>query len=145
MSVREELQRIYDEFGEIRAEKVVAVASAADHPLHHKFEWNNSEAAHRYRLTQAESMIRSVKVVIDRGPTAEPIQVRAYVAQQELGTDVAAGPGTYRDVREVISNDVARAAWFQTMRRDWERLRRKYEIHKEFADMVLGDLQGVAS
>lgn len=141
MSVKEELLKIHAAHGELRPEVIVLEATQADHPLHSYFTWDESEAAHRFRLIEAQTMIRQVKVIIELHPNTEPIQVRAFIA----GEDCAAGQGLYRDVRDVITNDLYRTAWMQTMRRDWERLLRKYEVHKEFSDMVLGDLKKRAS
>lgn len=144
MSVRDELQRIYDERGELRPEVVVEIAAAEDHPLHEHFTWDDSEAAHKCRVMEAAALIRRVQVVIDRGPDLPPVRVRSWVAEQELGADDT-GPGVYRDVREVLADDLSRTAYFRIMERDWQRLKRKYEAHKEFAAMILADLHRTAS
>ena len=50
--------------GRITPEDVVTEAEDVNSPLHHLFEWDDGEAAHRYRLDQARHLIRSVKVHI---------------------------------------------------------------------------------
>lgn len=143
--VHQSLTDIYARHGELKPEIVVSEAENPDHPLHDRFTWEDGEAAHYWRLHEAQHLIRQVKVIVERPGDSEPIKVRAFIAQQELGTDAGSGPGAYRPVEEVITDDMARAAWFAAMRRDWERLRRKYEVHQEFADMVLADLRGVSA
>lgn len=48
----------------ITAEKVVEAARDPKHPLHRDFDWDDSRAAHHYRLDQARAIIASVRVVI---------------------------------------------------------------------------------
>lgn len=43
--------------GLLKAETVVQAARAANSPLHDKFEWDDSEAAERFRLIQARALI----------------------------------------------------------------------------------------
>jgi hypothetical protein len=48
--------------GILRPEDVVMEAASPDHPLHDQFEWSDQNAAHSYRVDQARTLIRSVKV-----------------------------------------------------------------------------------
>lgn len=48
--------------GKVTPEQVLAAASEPSHPLHGRFTWNDSDAAHQHRLDQARSLIRSVRV-----------------------------------------------------------------------------------
>jgi hypothetical protein len=52
------------EAGKLSPEQVVTEASKAGSPLHDCFEWDDSVAGHKYRLSQARDLIRSVQVVI---------------------------------------------------------------------------------
>lgn len=144
MSLLEEMLRIRDQHGDLRPDIVVEEAADPGSPLHTYFEWDESEAARQYRLVQASGLIRRVKVTVERGPDVEPIRVRAFVSRQELSGEDEREAGSYEYVVDVVKDDVARTVWFQQMQRDWLRLKRKYEVHKEFADMVLGDLRDMA-
>lgn len=151
MSVRDQLQAIYDEHKRLTPSIVVTVAADPAHPLHERFVWDDSEAARRYRLVQASGLIRSVSVVVEREEDRPPVRVRAFVADRDTspapvvdeGTeDVEDLTGNYRPVEEVVSSDVLRTAWFRSLQRDWQALRRRAGASREFADMVLGDLRG---
>lgn len=150
MSAQEVLQGIYDEHGELTPDLVVEVATDPGHPLHSRFVWDDTEAARRYRLVQASGLIRSVTVQVSRSDDAAPVRVRAFVADHEMGQ--AAAPesdpptsGRYRPVSEVVASDVLRTAWFRSLARDWQALKRRAGASQEFAAMVLDDLRGEAS
>lgn len=50
--------------GRVRPEDVVKAAESEDSPLHGFFDWDDAHAAHAYRIDQARTLIRSVKVEI---------------------------------------------------------------------------------
>ena len=147
MSTLAALQAIYDEQGELSPEVVVEVASDPEHELHERFMWDDTEAARRYRLVQAQGLIRSVKVTVQRTPQSEPIKVRAFVADRETVSDEVEPDtsGQYRPVAEVVESDVLRTAWFRSLERDWKRLRARAGASREFADMVLADVLDATS
>lgn len=60
-----EIERIESRDGVITADAVLKAATPASSPLHEYFEWNNTEAAKKYRLWQARMLIRSVAVVYE--------------------------------------------------------------------------------
>lgn len=64
-AVLEALERIGkdDEDGIIQPEAVVEVASDPQSPLHPHFVWDDSEAAHQFRLVQARSLVRRISIV----------------------------------------------------------------------------------
>ena len=65
-----------DEDGLIQPEKVVEAASNPESPLHRYFEWDDSEAAHQWRLQQARRLI--VRVVV-RDSDTRPVRVNVVV------------------------------------------------------------------
>lgn len=62
--VEQELKKLYDKHKELTPEMVVAAAAAKSSPLHKFFEWNDSEAAKKYRLQQARQLILATKFVV---------------------------------------------------------------------------------
>lgn len=58
------LQRLYDSHGLLTKPMVVEAARPAQSPLHDEFDWDDSEAAERWRLEQAGQLFRRIKVVI---------------------------------------------------------------------------------
>lgn len=57
-----ELERIRKEDG-LTGEAVVAAAAPPTNPLHPYFEWDDARAAHRFRIRQAQGLIRAVSVI----------------------------------------------------------------------------------
>lgn len=73
----EELQRIYDRDGVLDPEAIVEeIEKDPDHPLRDRFEWDDREAAHRYRVEQCRGLIRSVKIVVTTHTPAGPVEMR---------------------------------------------------------------------
>lgn len=84
--------------GRLTPESVVEVARSESHPLHSYFTWDDSVAAHKYRVDQARVLIRTVKVqlIVEernvrvvryvRDPEAEADQ-QGYVSVERLRTD----------------------------------------------------------
>jgi hypothetical protein len=74
----EELERIKHRDGTITAPAVVDEARPDDAVLHPAFNWNDPDAAEKYREIQARQLIKRVRVICPE-PTQEPV-VRATVA-----------------------------------------------------------------
>lgn len=67
-AVSEELKRIYERDGGLKASTVVTEAKPRTSPLHSHFEWNDKKGADAHRLDQARRLIRRVRVTIDDMP-----------------------------------------------------------------------------
>lgn len=74
----EELERIYKRDGIITPEKVLEDNTEAGTPLHDCFEWDDTTAAHKYRVKQAKEIIQTIVSVPDSAPQLPP--VRAFVS-----------------------------------------------------------------
>lgn len=147
MSLLEQLQAIYNRHHALTPSIVLNEATDVKHPLHHRFTWDDTEAGHRWRLYQAQNLIRSVNVVVERGEDSPPISVRAFVSESEMGRTIGDEPaesGAYVPVEMVVNSDVLRTAWFHALRRDWERLKAKAGASQEFAQMVMDDVREIA-
>lgn len=108
---------------ELSASVLLADAREESSPLHPMFEWDDSAAATQWRMTQAESIIRRVKVEV----TVEPektVRVRAFAAKSDLGEKDEAG--VYVALDRVFDDDDSREALEVAMRRDISRLQARY-------------------
>ena len=145
------LQELYNKWGILTPELVVEVAKDSWHPLHDRFEWDDTIAAEKFRLVQAARVIRSVRVTVHRGESKPPIRVRAFVAEKELFSTLPNDQrpteegSYYRPVEEVILDDGLRNAWLAALARDWHLLKRRAGDSKEFADLVRKELDAQAS
>jgi len=62
---------------------VVAAAKDKDSPLHDYFEWSGPKAAHAWRIEQARTLIRSIRVVITTHKTT--VSTVCYIRDPDLG------------------------------------------------------------
>ena len=122
------LANIYRAKGKLSEGDVLADARKKSSPLHSFFEWDDTAAAERYRLEQAASLIRRVKVTVIPAEDADPVQVRAYVAMREIAqvTDDVA-PGSYVAIQDVAGQTAYELSLRDSMRRDVARLQKRYE------------------
>lgn len=142
-----ELLALYQRDGSITPEAVVDTARDPASPLHHRFEWDDSVAAEAHRRTQAQKLIREVKVELIRSPDAPPVYVRAFVhlphnVEGEPGESDAEGdqPGAYYPYEVVASNKLLSRIALREMERRWHQLRRTYENNAEFWALIQKDV-----
>lgn len=60
--VIEALKVLENQAGVLRPDDVVEAARNPESPLHDQFEWDDTEAANKYRTDQARTLIRAVRV-----------------------------------------------------------------------------------
>lgn len=90
-----------------------------DAPLHDEFEWNDSAAAERYRLSQAQSIIRNIVIV---RPEASEVQtVRAFVNVVPHKES-----RSYMGLARVLDDDALREQLLEQSRRDMIAFTDKY-------------------
>jgi len=122
--------------GFLTPEAVVSVAKDEDNPLHPYFTWDDTEAAHKWRLEQARKLIR-LSVTIVKQDT-QP--VRAYVS---LLND--RGKNGYRATIDVLNDEDLRDQLLHCALRELAAFRNKYAVLSELAelfevaDRLLGD------
>lgn len=132
-NLREVLGAIRAKRGVLTQEIVVEEASDPTHPLHHRFTWDDTEAAHKWRLHEAGNLLR-VTYSTDVGN--KRVDLRAFWV-----TPRSDGRGsTYEPIEEVIQDPISRELMLRQMRRDWQNFKRRYQHMQEFADEVRGDL-----
>ena len=132
MSVRDELERLrLLHCGVLMPEHVVNAAKPKSSPLHGSFDWNDGEAAHKWRLEQARRLIRIFVTVLGNGNQSR--ESRMYVS---LSTD-RAGEGGYRAIVDVLSDAERRATLLQDAELDMLRFRQKYAGLIELADVFM--------
>lgn len=134
VSLRDQLQGIYDERRSLTPADVVDVARDPEHPLHERFEWDDSVAGERWRQHQAGELIRSVKIAfVD--PQGRPADVRAFHA-------VRSDKGhAYRPTDEIVQDEIATKVLLQDMEREWRALQARWSRFEEFSAMVRRDVE----
>jgi hypothetical protein len=135
--LRDVLLDIRARHGALTPAVVVAEARAEDHPLHHRFEWDDSVAAEKYRVQQAHDLIQSYRVKYREHDGKRPAGwVRGFHAVQSPDGFV------YDPAEEVAADPLRRQMVLRDMERDWRALKARYGQFAEFADLVQRDLEG---
>lgn len=108
---------------------VVDAARSEESPLHRCFEWNDAEAAEKFRLEQARQVIRSIRVVRSDAPANTPMRVFINIQQ--------ADEQSYVPVSRVLSEpelfERARAQFVAESERFAEKYR-EFEALKKLVD-----------
>lgn len=139
MTLREALQVIRDKNGYLTPQLVVDEAranrSTAGKFLHSRLEWDNTAAGEAWRRTQAQELIRSVRVVYKPATDKEAARsVRGFHA-------IARADGhVYEPLDVVVEDEFTRTLVLRDMEREWVALKRRYEHFAEFLSMVRADL-----
>lgn len=127
-----ELKRIAQENdGVLKAEAVVEAARPPASPLHNSFEWDDNEAAERWRIYQARNLIR-VSVEFLNVPGSEPVKVSAFVS---LTPDREQEGGGYRLMINVMSRKESREQLLEDALAELKTFEDKYAGLKELAEV----------
>ena len=118
--------------GLLRPASVVDAARDEKSPLHGAFEWDDTEAAQKYRLLQAQSLIRSFKVEIERNGQTLTVPVFVGVSTDRTG-DKADNP--YRMLEQVVEKPDLMAVAVRDAIDQLEALRKRYAHLQELADI----------
>ena len=125
------IRNLADDDGLIKPERVVEAARPKTSPIHDQFEWNNTEAAEKYRLLQASELIRVSVEIIDCGGNRDPVVVRAFTSlTTERGEN-----GGYRATVQVLSNKQMREQMLADAIAELQAFERRYAILKELAEV----------
>ena len=135
MSLRQELEAIYERRGTLTAALVVEEARAPEHPLHSRFEWNDTIAGEEYRRSQAQNLIRSVRIrYVSQDVEDVSDAIRAF-------TSVRTPAGyAYQPTLEVMADPLKVRMALADMRRDWMQMRRRWESYEQFWALVKQDI-----
>lgn len=139
MSLRDQLQAIYDSHGNLTPAIVVDEARDEAHPLHDRFEWDNIVAGEAWRKRQAHELIRSVKVVYR--PATDSEGERSVRAFHAVPSDDGDDRYWYEPADKVALDSATRELLVREMQRDWQELKRRWAYFQEFVGMVLADLK----
>ena len=133
-----ELKRIAAENGGVlNPAAVVLAAQPVDSVLHSRFEWDDTEAAHNYRMWQARQLIRITVEIINVGDKSALTNVFVSLTPDRTGE------GGYRTMVSILSDKQQRDQMLADAYRELELFQEKYRELKELAD-VFAAIQAVA-
>lgn len=131
-SIRAQYAAIRKQHGVVTPRLIVDSARDPDSPLHRFFEWDDSAAAEKYRLSQASDLIRRVQVFVTKDGVKQPVRVYASVVRDDVRG--------YEEITEVLKDEVSAASFMDAMRRDLESVIRRYEMY-EWCEKSIGLLK----
>lgn len=143
MDLREALQAIYDQHGQLTPSLVVQVArensSEAAAVIRCRLEWDDAVAGEAWRREQAHELIRSVRVVYRKATDKAPEKsIRAFHAVRGDSGHV------YEPVERVVDDPFTRRLVLADMEREWKQMKARWADFKEFAEMVREDMAQAA-
>ena len=125
-----ELQRLCEQGeGVLSPARVVEEARDPANPLHKHFVWEDSAAAHQYRLWQARVLINQVRVTITTVPDAPVIRAFCSMVSDRRGSD----GGAYRQVEVVMADEPMRQELLTQALKELQGWQRRYRHLSELA------------
>lgn len=80
--VGKHFEKVEKKYGELNSKNVLESARSEKSPIHSLFEWDDTQAAEKYRLEQASKLIVNLNIEVETGE-AKPILCRAFVNVSE--------------------------------------------------------------
>ena len=118
--------------GLLRPQAVVDAARDEDSPLHGAFCWDDTEAANRYRLIQAQELIRSFKITVaDCGQKCD-VPVFVGVSSDRTGSS-AENP--YRFTEDVAKNEDLLTTAVKDAMEQLRAIKNRYSYLKQLGDI----------
>jgi len=109
---------------------IVAAARPKSSRLHPYFEWDDKKAAERYRLNQAQFLLRMVHVVVE----SQPDPVRAFHVVTVAENDrIERG---YVPLRTVVAQPVLMDQVLESARQELESWRKRYSQYQQLSSHV---------
>lgn len=120
--------------GKLTARNLVEVSRPEGSPLHGEFEWNDSEAAERWREQQARVLIASI-VYVDEQSSGSSEPVRAYFNLRVFDPE-------YESIETIIRSKDKYADLMERAIRELQAFREKYRVLASLAPVfdVIDDL-----
>lgn len=127
--VGEELERLRVENGKLTPADVLERAKDEASVLHNAFEWDDSAAANKHRLTQARRLIVSIRIL--NSPTAKPTVAYVSVRTPDRGR-------SYEPTLEAMSDERLRARVLAEVRQFIESMERRYAHFEQVGNLLDG-------
>ena len=121
--------------GRLTPPAVVEAARNNRHPLHKFFEWDDAVAAESFRLDQARTLIRSVRIVGE--DDAEPAPAYLSIADK--------GGTSYRALAEVLDSADLQSSVLASAERDLAAFERRYRSLADICEVIRDAREKIAA
>lgn len=136
--IRRELEAIAARKSGLTPQAVLQTAKNPKSCLHKYFDWDDTEAARKWREAQAYNLILRVKVTIET-PEQKTIQVRAFVNVKKVDSDGTINHserGHFVPIVQAMSDEEARSQVIAQARSELASFRRKYANLSELSEVI---------
>ena len=127
--VGDKLQELRDQNNGLTASIVIEEAKHKTSVLHGAFDWNDTSAAHQWRLHSARHLMRSVEIV----STNAEGDIRNLPAFVFVKTDL--GP-QYETLARVLSDKELRTQVLERAEKEFDQWAKRYEEYEEFLSVI---------
>lgn len=107
------------EKGTLNAETLVDVSKDENSPMHPEFDWDDTTAAHNWRLHQARNVINALVMIDDAEPEKEPVRVFLKIE--------SVNQNQYESTQVLVRTQTGRDAMIEQAERELKAFRAKYE------------------
>lgn len=128
----EVMKSIEERDGSITPQAFLEASRPEDSPTHGAFEWDDSVAAEKFRLTQSRHMINNITVKIISDGDDNPKE--KHVAFVNV-TDGRHKPAEYKSVNIALSESDSRDIVLRNAMAELEAFQKKYETLTELAEV----------
>ena len=123
--VGDKLQELRDKNNGLTASMVIEEAKHKTSVLHGAFEWDDSKAAHQWRLHSARHLMRSVEIV-STNAKGDTRSLPAFVF-----VETESGP-SYETLDKVLSDEELRIQVINRALKEFEQWQQRYKDYNEF-------------
>lgn len=107
----------------LSARTLVDISRPEDAPLHNAFEWDDTEAAERWREQQGRVLINSIVIQAEERPEVQPVRA-FFVVEQKTGN--------YEPVTTILRDEDKRMKLLESAKRELAAFKAKYNSLIEF-------------
>lgn len=121
--------QILEKLPQVTPAAVLESARSQKSPMHKLFTWDDTDAAHEWRLHQARQVIGALQVTYIEGPV-EPVKYMHATVRASNGDT------RYNTVDEILSKRDTRNQLLNEALRELSSFRRKYAMLSELANLI---------
>ena len=118
--VGKHFEKVEKKYGELNNKNVLESARSEKSPIHSLFEWDDTQAAEKYRLEQASKLIVNLNVEVET-EDAPPIICRAFVNISEKKN------GSFINIESAFQAEETKEIVLRRALQELEALERKYK------------------
>jgi hypothetical protein len=136
--LRKELESIANRRGGLNPSTLLHVAKNPKSCLHDYFDWDDTEAARKWREAQAYDLIRRVKVTLEPSE-GKSITVRAFWPIKQLDADgtMSQQRGSYIPICDVLNDEEATRQMIENAKRELKSFSIKFRQLSRVTDLEM--------